>query len=31
MKNYKIPLVCNEEGVSCVNFIEMVEDFGIII
>ena len=30
-KNYKIPLVCSEEGVSCVNFIEMINDFGIII
>ena len=30
-KNYKIPLVCSEEEVFCVNFIEMVEDFGIVI
>ena len=30
-KNYKIPLVCSEEGVSCVNFIEMINDFGITI
>ena len=30
-KNYKIPLVCNEEGVSCVNFIEMIEDLGIVV
>ena len=28
---YKIPLVCSEEGVLCINFVEMIEDFGIVI
>ena len=29
--NYKIPLVCSEEGISCINFVEMVEDLGIVV
>ncbi len=30
-RNYKIPLVCSEEGIPCVNFIETIKDFGIVI
>ena len=28
---YKIPLVCSEEKVLCINFVEMIDDFGIVI
>ena len=28
---YKIPLVCSEEGVLCINFVEMIDDFDIVI
>ena len=28
-RNWKIPLVCQEEKISCVDFVEMVRDFGI--
>ena len=29
--NYKIPLVCSEEKVPCINFVEMIDNFGIVI
>lgn len=29
--NYKIPLVCSEEKVPCINFVEMIDDLGIVI
>ena len=29
--NYKIPLVCSEERVPCINFVEMIDDLGIVI
>ena len=29
--NYKIPLVCSEEKVPCTNFVEMIDDLGIVI
>ena len=29
--NYKIPLVCSKEKVPCLNFVEMIYDFGIVI
>ena len=30
-RNYKIPLVCREQGIPCVNFIGMIEDLGIVV
>ena len=27
--NYKIPLVCKDEGVNCINFIDMIDALGI--
>lgn len=29
--NYKIPLVCSEEKVPCINFVEMIDDLGIVV
>ena len=29
--NYKIPLVCSEEKIPYISFVEMVDDFGIVI
>ena len=28
-KNYKIPLICNEQGVECINFVEMLQRLNI--
>ena len=29
--NYKIPLVCSDKKVPCINFVKMIDDFGIVI
>lgn len=29
--NYKIPPVCSEEKVPCINFVEMIDDLGIVV
>ena len=28
-KNYKIPLICNEQGVECIKFVTMLDRLGI--